>query len=142
MKYQISPCIQCGSEFKRTNARHVYCSVACRVSAHRDRNGYEQPIFTYPSIRAVETIKALDIDALYRINLYATLYLDSLHKAGEALPPTERKMNIQRMLVQLRIEKGDDEAINKILNIIEPMTQLLQLVKQIKADTPPLSEAS
>ena len=78
---------------------------------------------------------------MYRINLYATLYLDSLHKAGEALPPTERKMNIQRMLVQLRIEKEDDEAINKILNIIEPMTQLLQLVKQIKSDSPPSSEA-
>jgi hypothetical protein len=136
MKYQITICQQCGNEFKRTNARHTYCSGACRVSAHRDRHGYEQPIFTYPSIRAVEAIKALDIDALFRINLYATLYLDSLHKAGETLPPIERKMDLQRMLVQLRIAREDDKEMNEILSIIEPMTNLIQLVKQIKADTP------
>jgi hypothetical protein len=35
------------------------------------RHGYEQPIFTYPSIRAIEAIQALDMDALFRINLYA-----------------------------------------------------------------------
>jgi hypothetical protein len=137
MKYQISDCIQCGTEFKRTNARHQYCSGACRVSAHRDRHGYEQPIFTYPSIRAVEAIKALDIDALFRINLYATLYLDSLQKEGEAIPPTEKKMDLQRMLVQLRIAREDDEAMNELLSIVEPMTNLIQLVKQIKTDTPP-----
>jgi hypothetical protein len=142
MKYQISPCIQCGNEFKRTNVRHVYCSVACRVSAHRDRNGYEQPIFTYPSIRAVEAIKALDVDALYRISLYVTLYLDGLEKTGDALPPSEMTMDMQRALVQLRIERGNDKAMKQILHIIEPMTELLKLVKQVKADTPPPSEAS
>lgn len=140
MKYQINTCIQCGTEFKRTNARHIYCAGACRVSAHRDRNGYEQPIFTYPSIRAVEAIKALDIDALYQINMYATLYLDSLHRAGEVLPPSETKIDMQRTLIQLRIERENDKAINDILSIVEPMSQLLYLVKQIKTDTPPSSE--
>jgi hypothetical protein len=143
MKYQINTCIQCGSEFKRTNARHIYCSVACRVSAHRDRHGYEQPIFTYPSIRAVEALKALDIDALYRISLYAILYLDGLEKTGDVLPPSKMTMDMQRTLAQLRIERGNDKAMKQILHITEPMSELLQLVKQIKGDTPPpLSEAS
>jgi hypothetical protein len=142
MKYQINACIQCGSEFKRTNARHVYCSVACRVSAHRDRNGYEQPIFTYPSIRAVEAIKALDMDALNQIKLYATLYLDSLHKAGEPIPPSETTMEMQHEFFKLRMELGNDKAMEHIHYIVEPMAELLQLVNQIKADTTPPSEAS
>jgi hypothetical protein len=136
MKYQINTCIQCGSEFKRTNARQIYCAVACRVSAHRDRHGYEQPIFTYPSIRAVEAIKALDIDGLARINLYASLYLDSLQQAGKVIPPPQREMGLQEALVKFRMENERDEATNKITSILEPMSQLLHLVKQIKADTP------
>jgi hypothetical protein len=136
MKYQINTCIQCGTEFKRTNARHIYCSVACRVSAHRDRHGYEQPIFTYPSIRAVEAIKALDMDGLARINLYASLYLNSLQQAGKVIPPPQREMDLQEALLQYRMENENDEATNEITSILEPMSQLLHLVKQIKADTP------
>jgi hypothetical protein len=87
MKYEMTPCTQCGTEFKRTNARHLYCSGACR-----DRHGYEQPIFTYPSIQAVEQIRALDLDASYRIKIYAMWYLKGLKEKGEPIPPTESKM--------------------------------------------------
>jgi hypothetical protein len=136
MKYQINTCVQCGTEFKRTNARHIYCSVACRVSAHRDRHGYEQPIFAYPSIRAVEAIKALDMDGLARINLYASLYLNSLQQAGKVIPPPQREMGLQEELAKFHMENERDEAANEIKSILEPMSQLLHLVKQIKADTP------
>jgi hypothetical protein len=135
MKFEITPCIQCGNEFKRTNARHLYCSGACRVSAHRDRHGYEQPIFTYPSIRAVEQIRALDIDALYRIKLYAIWYLKGLKEKGEPIPPTETKMTIIRYITQLRMELEDD-SMDELNKIVEPLTDLLQLVSKIKEDAP------
>lgn len=134
MKYEITTCTQCGTAFKRTNARHLYCSGACRVSAHRDRHGYEQPIFTYPSIRAVEKIRALDMKALYLINLYAIYYLDSIQKLGETMPPPKNKMDMQRMIVQLRLAKENDEAMNEIAKTVAPLTELLQLVSEIKGD--------
>lgn len=136
MKYEMTVCTQCGTQFKRTNARHLYCSGACRVSAHRDRHGYEQPIFTYPSIRAVEQIRDMDLDALYLINLYAICYLDGLQKQGETLPPPKTKMDMQRMLVQLRLAKENDEAMNEVVKVVAPLTELLQLVAKIKEDAP------
>jgi hypothetical protein len=135
MKYEITPCTQCGTEFKRTNARHLYCSGACRVSAHRDRHGYEQPIFTYPSIRAVEQIRALDMDALYRIHIYAKWYLHDLREKGEQIPPTESKMEGIRFMTHLSMEL-EDGKMDELNKIVEPFTELLQLVSKIKEDTP------
>jgi hypothetical protein len=51
MKFKIEECAQCGSKFKITNPKQVYCRPACRSAAHRDRHGYEQPIFKYDEIR-------------------------------------------------------------------------------------------
>jgi hypothetical protein len=133
MKYEMTPCTQCGTEFKRTNARHLYCSGACRVSAHRDRHGYEQPIFTYPSIRAVERIRALDLEALYRIKIYAMWYLKELKDKGESIPPTETKMEGIRLMTYLRMEL-DDGSMDELNKIVEPLSELLQLAVKIKED--------
>ena len=135
MKYEMTPCAQCGTAFKRTNARHLYCSGACRVSAHRDRHGYEQPIFTYPSIRAVKQIRALDIDALHRIKLYAVWYLNGLKEKGEPIPLTETKMEAIRLTTFLRMEL-EDGKMDELNKIVEPLTELLQLVAKIKEDAP------
>jgi hypothetical protein len=135
MKYEITPCTQCGTEFKRTNARHLYCSGACRVSAHRDRHGYEQPIFTYPSIRAVEQIRALDLEALYRIKIYAMWYLKELKEKGEPIPPTETKMEGIRFITQLTMEL-EDGSMDELNKIVEPLSDLLLLVSKIKEDAP------
>ena len=56
MKFEIVECPQCGTEFKRTNPRKEYCSGACRVGAHRDRHGYQMPIFDKEQVRLVERI--------------------------------------------------------------------------------------
>jgi hypothetical protein len=135
MKYEITICTQCGTEFKRTNARHLYCSGACRVSAHRDRHGYEQPIFTYPSIRAVEQIRALDLEALHRIKIYAMWYLKELKEKGEPIPPTETKMEGIRFITQLSMEL-EDGSMDELNKIVEPLSDLLQLVAKIKLDAP------
>lgn len=76
------------------------------------------------------------MEALYLINLYAICYLDGVQKQGEIFPPTKKKMDMQRMLVQLRLAKEDDEAMNKIVETVAPLTELLQLITQIKEDTP------
>ncbi len=136
MKYEITPCTQCGTEFKRTNARHLYCSGACRVSAHRDRHGYEQPIFTYPSIRAVEQIRALNIEDLQRISLYALCFLDSLQEKGETIPPTTSHMDMRRMSIQLRIELERVNQTAEIIEALKPIADLIELVKKIKDDAP------
>jgi hypothetical protein len=133
MKYEMTPCTQCGAEFKRTNARHLYCSGACRVSAHRDRHGYEQPIFTYPSIRAVEQIRALDLEALYRIKIYAMWYLKELKEKGEPIPPTETKMEGIRLTTYLHMEL-EDGSMDELNKIVEPLSELLQFVSKIKED--------
>ena len=133
MKYEITLCTQCGTEFKRTNARHLYCSGACRVSAHRDRHGYEQPIFTYPSIRAVEQIKALDIEALRRIKIYAMWFLKDLKAKGEPIPPTESKMEAIRFITQLSMEL-ENGSMDELNEIVAPLTNLLELVAKIKED--------
>ena len=39
MKFKIVECVQCGSEFKITNPKQVYCLLACRSTGHRDRHG-------------------------------------------------------------------------------------------------------
>ncbi len=39
MKFKIVEFIQCGSEFKITNPKQVYCLPSCRSSGHRDRHG-------------------------------------------------------------------------------------------------------
>jgi hypothetical protein len=64
--------------------------------------------------------------------------LDGLEKTGDALPSLKMTMDMQRALVQLRIERRNDKVMKQILHITEPMSALIQLVKQIKADTPPL----
>ncbi len=78
----------------------------------------------------------MDLDALYLINLYAICYLDGLEKQGEALPPPKTKMDMQRMLVQLRLAKEDDEAMNEVVKVVAPLTELLQLIARIKEDAP------
>jgi hypothetical protein len=135
MKYQITICQQCGNEFKRTNARHTYCSGACRVSAHRDRHGYEQPIFTYPSIRAVEQIRDLNMDDLNRIELYVIWYLNGLLGNGEPMPPPQMDVDLIKDIIKLSIE-NNDEGMKQILKAVEPLSELLQLVAKIKQDAP------
>jgi hypothetical protein len=133
MKYEITTCCQCGNEFKRTNQRQSYCSGACRVSAHRDRHGYEQPIFTYPTIRAIDNIKKIDIDALYNIQVLAIHYLLERQKKGEALP-NDLEIKLMKTIIQIHTASEDDE-INNVLEIVEPFSELLKLVKNIqKAD--------
>ena len=135
MKYEMTPCAQCGTAFKRTNARHLYCSGACRVSAHRDRRGYEQPIFTYPSIRAVEQIKNLDMDALYNIKFYAMWYLNELLANGESMPPSKMHMDLIKETIKLNID-SNEEGIKQIIKAVKPLTELLQLVVKIQEDVP------
>jgi hypothetical protein len=135
MKYEMTLCTQCGAQFKRTNARHLYCSGACRVSAHRDRHGYEQPIFTYPSIRAVEQIRDVDVEALQRIKFYAMWYLNELLANGEPMPPSKMHMDLIKETIKLSIE-SNDEGMRQITKTVEPLTELLQLVAKIKEDAP------
>jgi hypothetical protein len=132
MKYEITTCCQCGDEFKRTNQRQSYCSGACRVSAHRDRHGYEQPIFTYPTIRAIDNIKKIDINALYNIQVLAVHYLLERQKKGEALP-NDLEIKLMRTIIQIHMASEDDK-INDILKVVEPFSELLNLVKNIQKD--------
>lgn len=136
MKYQIVLCDQCGNEFKRTNARHIYCSNACRVAAHRDRHGYEQPIFTYPSIRAVDSMRTLDTNALHQIKLYALLYLKSQRSKGLSPLTTQSELDVQTALTQIQMEIGDDENLNEINRFLAPLTDLIELIQNIQEDAP------
>jgi hypothetical protein len=130
MKYEIITCSQCGNEFKRTNKRQTYCSGACRVSAHRDRHGYEQPIFKYPIIRAIERIKNLDIDVLYQAKLFAVHYLREWQKKGRPLP-NKKDIELLRITVQLGTA-SEDANLNERMKTIEPLSELILLVQNIQ----------
>ena len=132
MKYEFVSCCQCGKEFKRTNHRHLYCSGACRVSAHRDRHGYEQPIFQYPVIRAVEQLQEVDVQNLYRIKLYAMRYLNDLQEKGKTIPPIDIEMQLFNDFIKLSMVGDTDDAIIKLINIVEPFTEVINIIQKIQ----------
>jgi hypothetical protein len=130
MKFEITTCSQCGNEFKRTNRRQSYCSGACRVSAHRDRHGYEQPIFTYPTIRAIDNIKKIDVASLNDIQVLAVHYLLERQKKGNGLPnDTDKKL--LKNIIQIHMA-SEDESVSEALAVVQPLTELLKLVQNIQ----------
>ena len=136
MKVQNISCTQCGTSFLRTNAKQVYCSGACRVSAHRDRHGYQQPIFTYPSIQAIERIREIDIRGLQLIKLYAIAYLLERKTKGETMPLTKLDIDLLRSVCQLHLENDSAENVHKLTTALEPFSELINLVKKIQGDKP------
>jgi hypothetical protein len=132
MKFEITTCCQCGNAFKRTNRRQSYCSTACRVSAHRDRHGYEQPIFTYPTIRAIDNIKKIDVSDLYNIKLLAVHYLLEKQEKGDSIPD-DTQLKLLKVIAQLKMA-SDDEKMKVALKVVEPFSELLQLVQKIQKD--------
>jgi hypothetical protein len=56
MKFEVAQCPQCGEAFNRTNPRKEYCRGACRVAAHRERHGYQMPIFDKEQVALVEEV--------------------------------------------------------------------------------------
>ncbi len=132
MKYEITTCCQCGDEFKRTNRRQTYCSGACRVSAHRDRHGYEQPIFTYPTIRAIDKIKKIDVASLYDIQVFAIHYLLERQKKGDALP-NEMDKKLLKTILQIQMA-SENESVREALTVVQPLSELLRLVQNIQKD--------
>ena len=73
------------------------------------------------------------MDALYRIKLYAVWHLNGLKEKGEQIPPTETTMTAIRYIAQLRMEL-EDENMDELNKIVEPLTDLLQFVEKIKED--------
>ncbi|HBH48268.1 MAG TPA: hypothetical protein DDX98_06495, partial [Bacteroidales bacterium] len=48
---QKAYCHYCGSQFTKKRNTHKYCRSACRVAAHRERNGIEKPDFLKQEVR-------------------------------------------------------------------------------------------
>ena len=74
MKFEVVQCPQCGEAFNRTNPRKEYCRDACRVAAHRDRHGYQMPIFDKEQARLVEQITQISLEDLEELMQDAILY--------------------------------------------------------------------
>ena len=92
MTFRILECIQCGTEFKQTNPRQLYCRNACRVAAHRDRHGYQRPIF--------------DQDDIQRFNAFREIAAKILDDANENIERIDTNSNLKNELKKIMIELG------------------------------------
>jgi hypothetical protein len=111
MKFKVIECIQCGSEFKVTNPKQVYCRPACRTAAHRDRHGYEQPIFKYNDIRALKELREMDISFLRELGINLRLRKE-IDKINIEMEKTEDVSVSSSYMV-------DTVALSKLVALIE-----------------------
>lgn len=98
------------------------------------RNCYEQPIFSYPSIHALQSIRALDTEARYQIKLYALLYVKKQQAIGQSPAALQSKLDLQTVLMKMEI--GDDADLHEINSALAPLTDLIDLVKKIQDHAP------
>ena len=135
MKFEIVECPQCGIEFKRTNPRKEYCSGACRVGAHRDRHGYQMPIFDKEQVRLVEQVLEIpmsEFDNLVQDAIKYRIIAELYARAIRQNSPTE-KVIFKRVLDIVEMEENVGgavckSAIDSIL-FIYPLNELLEYVK-------------
>jgi hypothetical protein len=111
MKFKVIECFQCGSEFKVTNPKQIYCRPACRTAAHRDRHGYEQPIFKYDDIRALKELREMDIRFLNELKINVLL---------------------RKEVDKINIEMGKSEEVSVSSNYMVDTVALSKLVALIE----------
>ena len=133
MKFEIAECPQCGEEFKRTNPRKEYCSGACRVAAHRDRHGYQKPIFDRTQVTFVEQLadmSSFELDMLIRdakrYRLLKNWYNWSI--LNQTIGEEENKSFRLAFLKMKELEGNDNYINNEVNRSVQFMSPLEELI--------------
>ncbi len=135
MKFEVVQCPQCGEAFNRTNPRKEYCRDACRVAAHRDRHGYQKPIFDKEQARLVEQITQISLEDLEELMQDAILYRTFLrlyHK--EKYIDFDRNSLFQNVHEKIKTEEKERGGLyskaSYSVEFMRPINELLQYAEE------------
>ncbi len=136
MKFEVAQCLQCGEAFNRTNLRKEYCRGACRVAAHRERHGYQMPIFDKEQSRLVEQIAQIplrDFEHLMRDAIRYRIFFEFYERELGYFNFHENTL-FQEVYGKIETEENESgavylDAINSV-NFMYPLNELLEYAEE------------